>query len=265
MIRSLKKLFGTTPDKAASKKTGWRAADGVRVYAVGDVHGRLDLLRQMISLIDADHSSRNAASGEKQLQLILLGDLVDRGPDSAGVIDYAMELARSHGAITLAGNHEEMLLLSFRKLDMLRSFIKWGGRETILSYPISRRRYEELTLEELQAELPKLVPLEHRNFLESLPNSLISGDYAFVHAGIMPGVPLAEQKPANLRWIREPFLSDRSDHGAMIIHGHTITDEVDERANRIGIDTGAYASGRLTAIGLEDHQRWYLEASLPTV
>jgi serine/threonine protein phosphatase 1 len=230
---------------------------GERVYAIGDIHGRLDLFDRLVASIEAD----DAARGPAATTIVLLGDLIDRGPESAGVIDSARALAKRRKVRALAGNHEEMFLKSFDKLDVLRHFLRFGGRETLLSYPISHALYEQMSLEELQAYLPNLVPAEHLDFLADMEDCIAIGDYLFVHAGIRPGVAVADQKLADLRWIRETFLDDPRDHGSVVVHGHTICDEVEERPNRIGIDTGAFMSGRLTALGLEGTSRWYLTAS----
>jgi serine/threonine protein phosphatase 1 len=195
--------------------------------------------------------------------VILLGDLIDRGPASAGVIDAARAWRRRRKVRMLAGNHEEMFLESFFRRETLRHFLRYGGRETILSYPIDPEEYQQLSLEALQALLPEIVPAEHVELLEAMEDHVTIGDYLFVHAGIRPGVPLEQQKPSDLRWIRDSFTGHPGDHGVVVVHGHTITDEVEERANRIGIDTGAFMSGRLTAIGLEGDERWYLTARDP--
>lgn len=236
-------------------KTGGIPAGG-RVYAVGDIHGRLDLFEELIERIERDDNAR----GPAETTIVLLGDLIDRGPDSAGVLDLALALCARRNTRVLCGNHEEMLLRSLSSVDVLRHFLRFGGKETVLSYPLSRQRYNTLSMEELQDEMRRLIPPEHVNFILGMEDYVVIGDYAFVHAGIRPGVPLEQQKRADLRWIREQFLDDPRDHGLIVVHGHTITDEVDECANRIGIDTGAYASGRLTAIGLEGNDRWYLAA-----
>lgn len=230
--------------------------DGRRVYAIGDVHGCLRELDDLLAAIDAD----DAARGEADTSLVFLGDLVDRGPDSAGVIERA--LAWSHtGANThfLMGNHEEIFL---KALDgdekALRLFCRIGGRETILSYGIDADEYERLDYVELAERLSTLVPAAHRDFLAGFEDMVVMGDYAFVHAGIRPDVPLEEQRTSDLRWIRDTFLDHRKPHPKMIVHGHTIAADVDRRANRIGVDTGAYSSGRLSAVGIEGHEMWVL-------
>jgi serine/threonine protein phosphatase 1 len=229
---------------------------GERVYAVGDIHGRLDLFEQLIAAIDAD----DAARGSARTTVILLGDLVDRGPDSAGVIEAAREWGRRRTVRVLAGNHEEMFLDSFERLETLRHFLRYGGKETVLSYPIDPATYRDLSLEELQQRMRAAVPREHREFLMNAEDWIRIGDYLFVHAGIRPGVPMAEQRLSDMRWIRDRFIEHEGDHGFVVVHGHTISDEVEELPNRIGIDTGAFMSGRLTALGLEGSGRWYLVA-----
>ncbi len=235
-----------------------RIPDGMRVYAIGDVHGRNDLLQSLLAQIDADDAARGAADSH----ILFLGDLMDRGPDSAGVIETAMALNSSSRKVRfLMGNHEEVMLKAVRDGDTktTRFFLRIGGEETILSYPISRSEYKLLDMQELTDRLPRLIPQSHIDFLDSFEDQIIMGDYAFVHAGIDPDVPLAAQKPSTLRWIRDDFVSHKGDLEKVIIYGHTIYTDVDERGSRIGIDTGAYASGKLTAIGLEGGERWYLQ------
>lgn len=229
---------------------------GERVYAIGDIHGRLDLFEELIAAIDADDAARTPA----KTTVILLGDLVDRGPDSAGVIDAAMAWAERRPVRLLSGNHEEMFLDSLERTEVLRHFLRYGGKETVLSYPIDRSDYRELTLDQLQLRMRAAVPQAHIDYLRSAEDAVVIGDYLFVHAGIRPGIPLEEQNPADLRWIRDSFISDTRDHGCVVVHGHTISEAVEEMPNRIGIDTGAFQSGRLTALGLEGSQRWYMAA-----
>jgi serine/threonine protein phosphatase 1 len=228
---------------------------GERVYAIGDVHGRLDLFEAMRDAIEREI----AAAPGLTPTVILLGDLVDRGPHSAGVIAAVRTWSERRRLHLLFGNHEEMLLRSLRELDVLRQFLRYGGRETLLSYGISAKAYASATLPEIQQLARAAVPLEDIEFVAGFEDMVTVGDYLFTHAGVAPGVPLAEQKASDLRWIREPFLSHEEDHGRVIVHGHTITDQPVVRANRIGIDTGAYDSGRLTALVLEGTGRRFLE------
>jgi serine/threonine protein phosphatase 1 len=254
MIRQFRSYLAPRAAPAAAAAV---VPEGQRVYAIGDIHGRRDLFEQLIAQVDADDLGR----GPAETTVVLLGDLIDRGPDSAGVIEAARAWGRRRKLRALAGNHEEMLLKSFERLDTLRHFLRYGGKETLLSYPISRELYEQMSLAELQAYLPNLIPPEHIAYLGAMEDFIAIGDYLFVHAGIRPGVPLDEQTLADLRWIRETFVDDPRDHGRVVVHGHTISEQVEERPNRIGIDTGAFMSGRLTALALEGSARWYLVAS----
>ena len=160
----------------------------------------------------------------------------------------------------MAGNHEEMFLQSFDDEDILRHFLKHGGRETILSYGLSVKKYNSLTLEEMFAKLPKLVPREDREFMEGFEEMIIAGDYLFAHAGINPKVPIEEQSRKDLLWIRERFLSHEGALPKVVVHGHTIFDSVLDCGNRIGIDTGAFRSGVLSALVLEDDTRRTIQA-----
>jgi serine/threonine protein phosphatase 1 len=229
---------------------------GVRIYAIGDIHGRLDLFAAMASAIDADDAARPSAD----TTVILLGDLVDRGPESAGVIDHAMRWARERRVRLIGGNHEEIFLDAFENRETLRLFIRIGGRETILSYGIEPADFQLATIDELGEMIRTAVPEEHIQYLAAGEEMIRVGDYLFAHAGLKPGVEIEAQRVGDLRWIREPFLSSAANHGAVVVHGHTITDEPEIRQNRIGIDTGAFASGRLTALRLEGQQRWICEA-----
>jgi serine/threonine protein phosphatase 1 len=255
MFLTLKKWFAPTP-KLATRKI----PRGQRVYAVGDVHGRVDLFRDLVDKIEADDAARGAAN----TTVILLGDLVDRGPDSAGVLDAAIELGTRRRVRTLCGNHEEMFLKSLESDGVLRDFLRRGGRETVLSYPIDEDTYNDLDFEQLRLELHRIVPERHLQFLRGLEDWIIVGDYLFVHAGIQPGVAIEDQSTQDLRWIREPFLSAPSSSDYCVVHGHTISEDPEERPGRIGVDTGAYMSGRLTAVGLEGDERWFLSSSSAT-
>jgi serine/threonine protein phosphatase 1 len=231
---------------------------GVRVYAVGDIHGRNDLFVQLLDQIAADDLLR----GSSETQIILLGDLVDRGPSSAQVIETAMQLKQERpNTRFLMGNHEEVFVQACRSAntETVRFFIRIGGEATIMSYPISRTEYLALDIQELTDRLPGLIPTAHLEFLESFEDQIIIGDYAFVHAGIKPGKSMEEQSPKNLRWIRDEFLDHKGVFEKVIVYGHTIGEDVAESRSRIGIDTGAYESGKLTAIGLEGRERWYLQ------
>lgn len=251
MFQALRQIFTRGEDAPAAA-----IPPGERVYAIGDIHGRLDLFEGLVAAIDAD----DAAAAPAETTVVLLGDLVDRGADSAGVIALARAWQRRRRVRILAGNHEEMFLRSFASLEMFRHFLRHGGRETVLSYGVDRAAFAQAELEEAQAMMRAAVPAEDIAFLEGFEDMIAVGDYLFVHAGIDPRVPIAEQTVHDLRWIREPFLSHAEMHGQIVVHGHTITDAPEDCGNRIGIDTGAFMTGRLTALVLEETQRRYLEA-----
>jgi Uncharacterized protein conserved in bacteria len=234
-----------------------RGAKGYRAYVVGDVHGRLDLLNQLIDTIEREVDECTA----RKVMLVFLGDLIDRGPQSAQVIE---RLRSYHHArirpLFLLGNHEEVLLRILQgETEPMRAWLRYGGAECLTSYGADARRIARQTDEEAVESIRAAIPSDHIEFLNCFLDTCRFGDYLFVHAGIRPGVPLEEQLQSDLRWIREPFLVDDSDHGCIVVHGHTISDEVEDRSNRIGIDTGAYRSGILTALAIEGKERWTLD------
>jgi serine/threonine protein phosphatase 1 len=233
------------------------APRGYRTYAIGDIHGRLDLLDEMLSLIAADSAARDPA----RTAIIFLGDLIDRGPQSAGVVErlrtYDPDFAKT---VFLMGNHEEVLLrILANETDILADWLRFGGAECARSYGIDPADLERGKPTDALRLLRRAIPKEHLSFLSSFSDTASFGKYVFVHAGIRPGIPLAEQAAQDLRWIREAFLDDDSDHGCIVVHGHTISEEIEERRNRIGLDTGACWTGVLSAIGLEGDQRWFLQ------
>ena len=236
-----------------------RAPKGKRAYAVGDIHGRLDLLDRLLADIERDIASRPEAA----TYVVFLGDLIDRGPQSKDVVERLRTLASpSFQPVFLIGNHEEVLLrLLGGERGLLRSWLNFGGAECAQSYGLDPSQLKQLPEPDALDALQKAIPPEHADFLRGFIDTFRFGDYLFVHAGIRPGVDLDGQSQRDLRWIRAAFLDDTSDHGFLVVHGHTICEEVDERTNRIGIDTGAYATGILTAIAVEDDQRWYLSTS----
>ena len=250
MLNRLRTLFGPAPSGPLPS-----IPPGERIYAVGDVHGRLDLFEAAISAIDAD----DAACRPAQTTIILLGDLIDRGPDSAGVIAAARALGQRRAVRILLGNHEEMLLRALDSDEVMRHFLRYGGRETVLSYLAEPDHYHRAELAEARALMEAAIPEDDLDFIRSFEDSITIGDYLFVHAGIDPGTPLDAQRTGDLRWIREPFLSHPDCFGPVVVHGHTITDKPQIRHNRIGLDTGAYRSGRLTALGLQGTARWLIE------
>lgn len=231
-----------------------RLPPGLRVYAIGDIHGRADLLDQLHDLIEADLST----APEKTV-IVYLGDYVDRGADSYGVIERLCR-PRFSGVetVTLLGNHEDMLL---QFLDAPYGASLWltnGGDATLRSYKVRiPASFDELLM--TQRALLGAMPRHHKQFLMALPEQAQFGDYLFVHAGIKPGLPLDRQSREHMIWIRDLFLDSEIDHGMMVVHGHTIVHEVEWRPNRIGVDTGAYTTGRLTALVLEGAERRLLQ------
>lgn len=252
MLRSLNRLF-RSPAPAAPAA---RVPEGQRWYVIGDIHGRCDLFEALADAIDTDDS----AAAPAESAVVLLGDLVDRGPDSAGVIACARAWQQRRAVRLLAGNHEEMFLESFEDAEMLRHFLRHGGRETVLSYGLDRARYNAMSLEELQSEMARIVPAGDRKFLASGEEWIEAGDYLLVHAGINPALPLEEQRRSDLLWIRNRFLDHPDAFSHVVVHGHTIFDGVEDAGTRIGIDTGAYRTGRLTALVLEGSARRLIQA-----
>jgi serine/threonine protein phosphatase 1 len=242
-----------------------RTPPGLRLYAIGDVHGRTDLLADMHHRIARDLARRPAADW----RVIHLGDYIDRGPDSAGVLELLLGYQGAGHGDFLIGNHDRFLL-DFLIDPEGSDFELWminGGATTLDSFGIdgmlatfssdedSRRRLYDKLIAAMRPGLPE--------FLGGLSRMLRFGDYVFVHAGVRPGVPLEDQSEHDLVWIREPFLSSGEDHGAVIVHGHTPVDAVEVRPNRIGIDTGAAFTGNLTCLVLEGAARALLGADGP--
>ncbi|MBR0553940.1 metallophosphoesterase family protein [Stakelama marina] len=232
--------------------------EGERVYAIGDIHGRLDLFGELLAKIDRDDEERAPA----KTTIILLGDLINRGPNSAGVIRKARELCVERGiGRVVKGNHEEIFVKAASGSGKAaRMLWQMGGDATLLSYGFSREEAENGTFQELAERMAERIPDEDVAFLGKAEDWITKGDYLFVHAGIRPGVPVDQQTSADLRWIREKFLNAKRNDDTMVVHGHTPTRSVDERPDRLGVDTGAYMWGVLTAVGIEDTDRWFLEA-----
>jgi serine/threonine protein phosphatase 1 len=242
-----------------TQKAKWvpRAPPGMRIYAVGDIHGRFDLLTQLVSLIETDlrtHSITRAL-------IVFLGDYIDRGPDSKGVLEV---LSSSHfpaPTIHLRGNHEAMLLAFLSRKQLGHLWLHSGGIQTLRSYGIDVSRLgTEHGMNEAASQLEAALPRPHRVLLESLPLYFSAGDYLFCHAGIRPGISYEQQREEDLLWVREEFLKSRKRHQKFIVHGHTPTPEPEIRTNRINIDTGAYMSGRLTCLALEDASARFIVA-----
>jgi serine/threonine protein phosphatase 1 len=244
---------------SSRQERGPAGAHGWRAYAVGDIHGRLDLLEAMLAKIDHDLKRRPA----RRTLLVFVGDLIDRGPSSAEVIER-LRTYRRDGVrpAFLLGNHEEVLLRILKgESDLITKWRWFGGSECLKSYGVDASALAGLEGEPAVEVVRKAIPRSHVEFLNSFVDSLRFGDFLFVHAGIRPGIEIDQQRQSDLRWIREPFLFDDTDHGFVVVHGHTITPQVDVRPNRIGIDTGAYRTGLLTALAIEGSRTWFLDTS----
>ena len=255
-LRSLLRDFFATGNRVGGDAPP-QAPVGLCVYAVGDVHGQCRELERLLALVAADAARQCAESGLEPL-IVFLGDYVDRGPNSRGVLDLLCELETRFDAGTgiacrfLAGNHEAAMLDFLKEPAAGAEWLSFGGAETLASYGVraSVGTTDPVRCRALRDALDERLPDEHRRFLTALEPMVVLGDYAFVHAGIRPGQPLQRQRPQDLLWIREPFLSSSKRHEKVIVHGHTVVDEPEFLPNRIAVDTGAYATGILTALAL---------------
>ncbi|HEY3797694.1 MAG TPA: metallophosphoesterase family protein [Caulobacteraceae bacterium] len=240
------------------------SSGGRTVYAIGDIHGRLDQLEPLIGQIVDDAPPRGS---ELPPALIFVGDYVDRGPDSKGVIDRVLALiAEDRFEVrTLKGNHEEAMLAFLANPEFGPAWFEHGGAQTLASYGVAPpvRRTDSADWNRARDELSERLPPSHRAFLQDLELLAAYGDYAFVHAGVRPGVPIAAQREQDLLWIREPFLSEARPFEKVIVHGHTPSVEPFLGRYRIGIDTGAYATGVLTAIRIDGAERRILRSTTP--
>lgn len=218
-----------------------------RVYAVGDVHGCLGPLNALLAKIEADATGFVGAK-----VLVYLGDYVDRGPESKAVIDCVLAGRDGFETRAIRGNHDQTLLDFLQDPNLFREWRDYGARETLMSYGVVPPLFDnEQAFAVARAALLTAMPQRHLDFLAQLPFGFEIGDYYFVHAGVRPGVKLAQQMPEDLLWIRDDFLLSGADFGKIVVHGHTPTEAPVRRANRIGVDTGAYVTGRLTAAVLE--------------
>ena len=234
----------------------------MRTYAIGDIHGALDKLSAAHALIEADRR----ATGDARAPVVHVGDLVDRGPDSRGVIDFLLRgIAAGAPWIAVKGNHDRMFTGFLDDPDShdpgLREGLHWidprlGGDRTLASYGVGGAG--ERMLFDLHEEALAAVPPAHVAFLKGLPTNHRRGGALFVHAGIRPGVPLAAQSEDDLLWIRRAFLDDPGDHGVLVVHGHTPVDAVTHYGNRLNIDTGAGYGRALAAVVIEGARVWRL-------
>lgn len=247
-------IFGRRP--RAENEFTFSVPPGSRIYAVGDIHGRADLLADLLSLIRAD-----AVNAPARRVLIYLGDYVDRGLQSREVVDLLLDHPPiGFEVIHLKGNHEAALLDFLADCRIGPNWLQFGGGATLLSYHVGLSTAESGGTDFIaaQKEFAERLPPRHLEFYRHLALTHREGDYLFVHAGIRPRLPLVEQKADDLLWIRDEFLDFTGDFGCVVVHGHTITDQPEIRDNRIGIDTGAFATGRLTCLVLEETERRFL-------
>jgi serine/threonine protein phosphatase 1 len=245
--------------------TSWQRSDlaaprlspGNRVYAIGDIHGCIEPLRRLHQLMREHATAQPVARNV----VVYLGDYVDRGPDSRGVIDVLRdEPLPGFERIYLKGNHEASLLHFLADEQHGPQWFTYGGDATLYSYGVHapRSATDSVGLQRAQSEFAQKLPPEHRDFFNHLRLTHIEDDYLFVHAGLRPGVPLEDQNAEDLLWIRDEFLRSDADFGKIIVHGHSISEAPTIRPNRIGIDTGAFAGGPLTCLVLEGTSRTFL-------
>ena len=239
--------------KSGSKKSAARAPAGARIYAVGDIHGCLDKLVALQEEIQRDAKGSKA----KRKVVVYVGDYVDRGPDSRGVINHLIEQPiEGFESIHLMGNHEQFMLDFLRDKEVMRIWLLNGGDETLSSFGVNPYLGG---VEGLQNGLREALTTAERKFLRGLRLSHSEGDYFFVHAGVRPGVALDDQDPHDLLWIRDDFLGSKSNFGKVVVHGHSPRDKPERLANRINIDTGAVYGGPLTAVALEADKQTILQ------
>ncbi len=247
---------------APEAMTRGRVPPGLRVYAIGDIHGRFDLLMAMLERIQADTET---LPPDSRAQIVFLGDYIDRGNHSRTVIDHLIAWPHPHlDVIFLRGNHEATMLSFLEDISAGPGWLTYGGVNTLLSYGV-RPPVDvppRLRMAAVQYQLRETLPTAHIAFLRRLAFTHEIGSYLFVHAGIRPGIPLDQQRYDDLVWIRDDFLSSTADHGRVVVHGHTISMEAESLPNRIGVDTGAYATGRLTAAVLENDERRFIDTGL---
>ena len=230
---------------------------GEPVWAIGDVHGCADLLHALLAQIFA------MASMQSPTRIIFLGDYVDRGPGSREVLDLLIELQSLERVRPsfIRGNHDFMMQEFLRKPEVGPAWVNMGAGTTLTSYGIAppALSLSPHAWRDTQARFAEAVPERHRVFLDRLEPSVVEGEYFFTHAGVRPGKPINRQRPSDLMWIRSVFLDDKRRLGKMVVHGHTVTSDPHEDHRRIGLDTGAYASGRLTAVCIEGTRRRFLQ------
>jgi len=236
-----------------SNRHGVRSPMRERIYAIGDIHGRLDLLRALLIAIEIDASAR----APMPTRVVILGDFIDRGPDSMKLMTIFAGM-KSSRVVVLKGNHEAALVDALRgDHDAMDLWMAYGGDATLRSFGVTETEIDPDDSRALIELARKIIPRNLVEWLERLPVFYRRGPYYFVHAGVRPGVPLERQSVDDQLWIRDEFTQSTNDYGAVIVHGHSINENgVIFRANRIGVDTGAYRTEVLSAVGLEADNQW---------
>ena len=230
----------------------------LRIYAIGDIHGRLDLLNELLARISSDIALRPTV----RPLYVFLGDYIDRGSASRETIDRLIEHGKTHESVFLKGNHELIAIKCLSDRGLFDQWLRLGGLETLVSYGVPAETLANgKQIAELQSAFHGALPQAHFRFFRDLKNSFECGDFFFAHAGVKPNVELSRQKENDLLWIRGEFLTSKDDFGKIIVHGHTPTREIEVAPNRINIDTGAFATGLLSCLVIEGEELSVIDTS----
>ena len=230
----------------------------LRIYAIGDIHGRLDLLNELLARISSDIALRPTV----RPLYVFLGDYIDRGTSSRETIDRLIEHGKTHESVFLKGNHELIAIKCLSDRGLFDQWLRLGGLETLVSYGVPAETLANgKQIAELQSAFHGALPQAHFRFFRDLKNSFECGDFFFAHAGVKPNVELSRQKENDLLWIRGEFLTSKDDFGKIVVHGHTPTREIEVGPNRINIDTGAFATGCLSCLVLEGEELSVIDTS----
>ena len=253
-------MLAALPDLSELRVRGRRPSlpAELRIYAIGDIHGRLDLLDELLARISSDIALRPTA----RPLYVFLGDYIDRGSASRETIDRLIEHGKTHESVFLKGNHELIAIKCLSDRGLFDQWLRLGGLETLVSYGVPAETLANgKQIAELQSAFHGALPQAHFRFFRDLKNSFECGDFFFAHAGVKPNVELSRQKENDLLWIRGEFLTSKDDFGKIIVHGHTPTHEIEVAPNRINIDTGAFATGRLSCLVVEGEELSVIDTS----